>query len=199
MKYKMEFDRKVFVIEMFLLMMSIIMFASCNKDEKKENQNETEKSAVSFFQPADIGAFGSKTRLILYANFDECGEWGGHKESFEIFAKEDKEFYAKYKRTKVDCDKVGALYGKPEFQQPYVNKEIKLAAKQKIAINNYLEELIRSKIKENFAGNAGQNFGAIKTDSTLIIDVYDGDKVNIQNYNNLLKAFNLEIVKYEYR
>lgn len=199
MQYRMEFNRKGFVIEMFLLVMSIIMFASCNKDKKKENQNEAEKSEVSFFQPADLGAFGSPTRLILYANFDECGEWGGHKESFEIFAKEDKEFYAKYKRTKVDCDKVGALYGKPEFQQPYVDKEIKLAAKQKTAINNYLEQLIRSKIKEGFPGNAGQNFGAIKTDSTLIIDVYDSQKVNLKNYNTLLKAFNLEIVKYEYR
>lgn len=199
MKFLMKFYKKSFVIEMLLFVMLIIMVASCNKDGKRESQNETEKSAVSFFQPTDLGAFGSATRLILYANFDECGEWGGHNETFEIFAKEDKEFYAKYKRTKVDCDKIGALYGKPEFQQPYVDKEIKLAAKQKIAINNYLEQLIRSKIKEGFSGNAGQNFGAIKTDSTLIIDIYDGEKVNLKNYNNLLKAFNLEIVKYEYR
>ncbi|WP_431244147.1 hypothetical protein ACQ9BO_07150 [Flavobacterium sp. P21] len=184
----------------FLLLIFIFLIISCDKKiEKNETSTTKTNQTVDFFEPADLGAFGSKTRLIIYAYFDECGEWGGHNESFEIFAKPDKEFYANYKRTKVDCNKLGELYGKPEFQQPYINKEIKLANKQKIAINNYLSQLIKSKIKEGFPGNAGQTFGAIKTDSTLVIDVYDGDRTNLKNYNNLLKEFNLEIVKYEYR
>jgi hypothetical protein len=182
-----------------ILLILTVLILSCNKTKEKETLKINKKHIVDFFQPADLGAFGSTTRLILYANFDECGEWGGHKESFEIFSKEDKEFYANYKRTKVDCNKIGALYRKPEFQQPYINKEIKLAHKQKVAINIYLSELLKSKIKESFPGHAGQNFGAIKTDSTLVIDVYDSDKKNLQNYNNLLKKFNLELVKYKYR
>jgi hypothetical protein len=183
-----------------LLLLFTIMMISCNKKtEKNDTVTLNQNDNVDFFRPADLGAFGSKTRLILYANFDECGEWGGHKESFEIFSKEDKQFYANYKRTKVDCNKIGELYGKPEFQQPYIIKEIKLADKQKKAINIYLSQLIKSKIKEDFPGNAGQNFGAIKTDSTLVIDVYESDKKNLENYNKLLKDFRLEIVKYEYR
>jgi hypothetical protein len=183
-----------------LLLIFTIIMISCNKKTgKNDNVKLNENDNVDFFQPADLGAFGSKTRLIFYANFDECGEWGGHKESFEIFSKQDKQFYANYKRTKVDCSKIGELYGKPEFQQPYIIKEIKLANKQKKAINNYLSQLIKSKIKEGFPGNAGQNFGVIKTDSTLVIDVYDSDKKNLENYNKLLNEFHLEIVKYEYR
>ncbi|MGE6354488.1 hypothetical protein ACQKCJ_11535 [Flavobacterium sp. NPDC079362] len=183
----------------FLLIFALVAISCNKKTERPEIQIKNEKNVIDFFQPADLGAFGSATRLLVYANFDECGEWGGHKESFEIFSKGDKQFYANYKRTKVDCDKLGKLYGKPEFQQPYVDKVIKLEDKQKEAINNYLSQLIKSKIKEGFPGNAGQNFGVIKTDSTLVIDVYDSDKKNLENYNQLLKSFNLEIVKYEYR
>lgn len=182
---------------LFILLSTLLI--SCNQKSDSHVNKVKKKENIDFFQPADLGAFGSDTRLIIYANFDECGEWGGHEESFEIFAKEDKEFYANYKRTKVDCNEVGKLYGKPEFQKPYVNKEIKLADKEKIAINNYLASLIKSKIREDFPGHAGQNFGVKKTDSTLTINVYDSDKRNLADYNELLKEFNLEKVKYEYR
>lgn len=173
----------------YLLLLFIILMISCNKTEKNEN--------IDFFQSVDLGAYGSKTRLIIYANFDECGEWGGHKETFEIFSKKNEQFYAKYTRTKVDCNKIGALYGKPEFQQPYVKKEIKLENKQKTAINEYLLSLVESKINEVYPGHAGQNFGVIKTDSTLVIDVYDSNEKNHENYNKLLNEFQLEAVKYE--
>jgi len=168
---------------------------SCNKKTEKDNLKPKSSNKVDFFEPANLGAFGSKTRLIIYAYFDECGEWGGHEESFEIFSKHDQEFYAEYTRTKVDCEKIGALYGKPEFQQAYVKKELKLENKQKVAINKYLLSLLKSKIKERFPGHAGQTFGAMKTDSTFVVDVYDRDKKNLENYNRLLKEFNLEIVK----
>ncbi|WP_313578864.1 hypothetical protein [Chishuiella sp.] len=177
-----------------LLLFCIIIFISCNQQNKKESIS-IDNRTLTFFEPSDLGAFGSKTRLIIYANFDECGEWGGHEESFEIYSKEDKEFYAKYIRTKVDCEKIG----KPEFQQPDISTEYKLNRKNIIAVNTYLSELIQSKISERFPGHAGQKFGVIKSDSTLIIDVYDHNKRNLNNYNNLLKSFNIEKVEYDYQ
>ncbi|MBA5792036.1 hypothetical protein H1R17_03905 [Flavobacterium sp. xlx-214] len=156
-----------------------------------------EKNDISFFEPSDLGAFGSPTKLVIYASFDECGEWGGHEESFEIFAKKDLNFYAYYKRTKVDCDKLSEFYGKPEFQQPYISKEIRLSEDNIIAVNNYLSKLINSKIKERSPGHAGQTFGAIKTDSTFLINVYDNNKENLDNYNKLLESFKIEKVNYQ--
>jgi hypothetical protein len=178
----------------FFLFILLALSVSCQKKAKKEPIPKVKENTIDFFEPADLGAFGSGTRLIIYAGFDECGEWGGHEENFEIFSKEDKQFYAKYTRTKVDCEKIGTLYGKPEFQKPYINKEIKLSDKEKLAINEYLSSLIKSKIKEHFPGNSGQSFGAIKTDSTLIIRVYDHNKGNLKNYNKLLTEFNLQKV-----
>lgn len=91
--------------------MVFIAFVCCQKEVEKQTNATRNKAAIDFFEPADLGAFGSDVRLIIYANFDECGEWGGHKERFEIFAKKNQAFYAKYTRTKVDCEKLSQLYG----------------------------------------------------------------------------------------
>lgn len=178
-----------------LLVVFLIILNSCN-EKKIDMKTESSKDEIMFFQPADLGAFGSDTRFIIYAYFDECGEWGGHEESFEIYSKEDKNFYAKYKRTKVDCEKIGELYGRPEFHQPLMNTEFKLTESNIIAINNYLSNLLKSKISERFPGHAGQTFGAMKTDSTFIIDVFDSNNKNLNNYNTLLKSFNIEEINY---
>lgn len=181
-----------------LLVLFLIILNSCN-EKILYDKIEIREEKLIFFEPADLGAFGSDTRFIIYAHFDECGEWGGHEESFEIFSKEDKKFYAKFIRTKVDCEKLGELYGEPEFQQPNIEAEFKLTESNIIEINNYLSKLLKSKISERFPGHAGQTFGAMKSDSTLIIDVYDSNKENLINYNTLLKSFNIEEVNYEYR
>src|SRR5690606_10452650 len=179
-----------------IVLLILTFLISCNKNDTKI---QTNIDNLNFFQPAELGAFGSKTRFIIYAYFDECGEWRGHEETFEIFSKEDKKFYARYIRTKVDCQKVGEFYGTPEFQQPNIESEFKLTENNIIEINNYLSKLLKSKISERFPGHAGQTFGAMKSDSTLIINVYDSNKENLINYNTLLKSFNIEEVNYEYR
>ncbi len=180
-----------------ILVIFLIILNSC-ADKNSEMKIESSTDKFIFFEPADLGAFGSKTRLIIYVKFDECGEWGGHEENFEVFSKRDKQFYVKYKRTKVDCDKVGELYGKPEFQQPDKELEFKLTEKNIIAINNYLSKLLKSKISERFPGHSGRNFGVMKSDSTLIIDVYDRSEENLKNYNTLLNSLKIEEVNYEY-
>ena len=185
-----------------LLTLSLLfLLISCEKKESKIHKEESilEKEHIAFFEPSDLGAFGSPTRLLIYADFDECGEWGGHEERFEIFAKGDRKFYANYKRTKVDCGKISELYGKPEFQQPDTLKEIQLSEDNIIAINNYISTLVKSKIKERSPGHAGQTFGVVKSDSTLVINVYDDNKDNLDNYNKLLESFKIEKVSYEYR
>ncbi|WP_434575136.1 hypothetical protein [Riemerella anatipestifer] len=76
--------------------------------------------------------------------------------------------------------------------------EFKLTEKNIIAINNYLSKLLKSKISERFPGHSGRNFGVMKSDSTLIIDVYDRSEENLKNYNTLLNSLKIEEVNYEY-
>lgn len=58
-----------------------------------------------------------------------------------------------------------------------------------------MQRLVYSKILEKHSGHAGQNFGIIKTDSTLIIDVYDVNPNNFKNYKELQKKLDLPITR----
>lgn len=173
-----------------LLFLITALFLSISCSDKKQADHCTEhlvKDTLLFFDESD--------RLLLFASFDECGEWGGHEESFEIFTKEDRKFYALYKKTKVNCDSIGRLYGTPEFHKPAFSKEFRLSDKEKKGISLYLQQLINGKIKERFPGHAGKTFGAINSDSTLFISIYDYNEENLHNYNALLEIFNLEKVE----
>jgi len=166
------------------IILTFILVISCS-----QNQDD------AFFDESDLGAGGSKTSLIIYANFDECGEWGGHKEDLVIFAKSDNKFYATFKKSKVDCNQVGTLYGTPEFHNSDYEKTFMLDANHKKAIKDYTQNLIQSKFSERHPGHAGKSFGIIKTDSTLIIDVYDNNSDNFKSYKELQKKLDLPITK----
>ena len=167
-----------------LIIFSSILLISCN--DKLEN---------TFFDEFDLGASGSSNKLIIYARFDECGEWGGHTEDIIITANSDRKFYATFRKTRVDCDKVSLLYGKPEFHEVELEKTFELTNSHKEAIEKYAKNLVHSKFSERNPGHSGKIFGIIKTDSTFIIDVYDQNSDNIKNYHHLQKELNLPITK----
>ena len=170
----------------FFFILSIFL-VSCNK--------ETEKSKLFFFNETDLGSNGSKIRIFINSKFSECGEWGGHEEKLELYAKEDKNFYLDYKKYKVNCDDVSKLYGKPEFQKLDIEQTILVDSFKKQAILQYISELTKAKITEFHIGHSGQLFSVSKSDSTFIISVYSESKKNIQNYNNLQKALGLQVTK----
>lgn len=168
---------------LILVLISTLLDSSCT--------NERTESINKFFDEFDLGAGGSNTKLIIKATFSECGEWGGHNENMEIYAKEDKEFYLDYKKYKVNCDSISMNYGKPSFQKLVLVKSIKLNQINKKAISNYMQRMIKSKIEERYPGETGNLFSVLKSDSTLIIQVYDNKYYDLESYNKLLKELNL--------
>jgi len=173
--------KNIFLLVLFFL------FLSCKK--------ETEKVNDIFFHDTDLGSHGSKTRIFINSKFSECGEWGGHEEKMELYAKEDKNFYLDYKRYKVNCDDVPKLYGKPEFQKLDTEKTILLDNTKKRAIIKYISDLTQAKVTEFHIGHSGQLFTIYKSDSTFIISVYSDNMKNIENYNNLQKALGIELTQ----
>lgn len=168
----------------------IIALLGCSQDKSK-NHNKSN----SFFNSLQLGERNEKLRFYITASFDECGEWGGHDEILEFFGK-DNHVYLNYKKSEVDCNKIGKLYGEPEFHQWIRNDTIQLTDNHKKAINTYLKTLIDSKLSEGFIGHSGRTFSALKTDSTFNIEVFneDDDKINTRNFNQLLQSFKLDTV-----
>ena len=182
------------IIRPLLFGLFLTFLFACNNststDKRADNSIET---INTFFDEADLGSFGSDTRLYLNAQFRECGEWGGHEEKMVVFAKEDKEFYLNYKKFKVNCDSIGKYYGTPDFQKLEIEKTLRLNDVNKKSISNYIQRIAKSKVEERYPGHAGNSFSVIKSDSTLIISVYDNKKYDIDSYNKLLTELKLPI------
>jgi hypothetical protein len=59
----------------------LIHLSSCEQNTKVIEP----KGEVAFFDPVELGATNQTSNLSIEATFDECGEWGGHKEKITVF------------------------------------------------------------------------------------------------------------------
>lgn len=157
----------------------LLSLFSCEKPIAKNNhieKNDLESDNL------DLGTLVKWDTLFLSARFDECGEWGGHKELIEIFRK-DKKVYLNYKRNNIDCNKVDEIYG----VKLSLIKEIEVSNQHQKSINDYMFQLLQNKINEGPQDHSGNEFEILKGDSTFLIKVYDYNLKNVITYNNLLK------------
>ena len=95
----------------------------------------------------------------------------------------------------MNCDSIGKYYGTPDFQKLEIEKTLKLNDANKKSISGYIQRMVKSKVEERYPGHAGNSFSVIKSDSSLIIDVYSGGSYSVDSYNRLLTELNLSIKK----
>lgn len=166
-----------------LVVMILISLFSCdrkdlNKDNLIENNIESDKVSLNTLIEWDT--------LFIASQFDECGEWGGHKEVLEIFKKDEK-VYLNYKRNTIDCNKNDAIYN----TKLSLVKKITINNEQQEGIKNYIFKLLQGKIDEGPYGHSGKKFKVSNSDSTLLINVYDNNDINLINYKNLLEQLEI--------
>lgn len=162
-----------------ILLFALLILSSCNRGESQSNEKEKE---TVLSDSINLSTLIANDTLYISARFDECGEWGGHQEILEIFDGKDKKLYLNYKKNTADCNKVEELYN----AKLSVVKKIELNNQHQKAINEYMFKLLKSKLREEFPGHSGKEFGILRTDSTFFINVYDNNPENPINYNTLM-------------
>ncbi|MGV0752404.1 hypothetical protein [Empedobacter brevis] len=169
--------------KLFVIIILTCLFSCSKRDVKqsklKENNIESDTSG--------LGTLIRWDTLFISARFDECGEFGGHKEVLEIF-KRDKKIYLTYKKNTIDCDKVDEI---SQVKLSFV-KEIELSTQHQKAIKEYFYYLLQNKIDEGYHAHSGNEFKVLKADSTFFINVYDNNPNNPEIYNSLLKKLSLK-------
>jgi hypothetical protein len=142
-----------------LLLIIIPIFAgSCGTSIKKPTSKFADE-----YQKRILGNVMGLNRLELTASFDECGEWGGHNETFDIY-RENKVLYAEYVEDIVDC--------KNPYEENRKVKErkiIQLNEMHEKAIADYLKSLLEIGLKMELPYHAGSYYQAIMNDSTMIL------------------------------
>ncbi len=159
--------------KILLLIIIAIFTISCGTSNKKPKSNFTDE-----YQKRILGNVMGLNRLELTASFDDCGEWGGHNETFDIY-RENKILYAEYVEDIVDCKNPYE-----ENRKIAERKTIRLNEKHEKAIAEYLNSLLDIGLKMEIPFHAGSYYQAIMNDSTMILK-YNSARSNWAEYEKL--------------
>lgn len=146
---------------LYILIISVFT-GSCRTSKKKPKANFMDE-----YQKRILGNVMGLNRLELSSSFDECGEWGGHNEKFDIY-REDKILYAKYTEDIVDCNNP---YDKK--RKIAESKIIELNENHEKAIVKYLKSLVDNSLKMEIPFHAGTYYQAVMNDSTLVLNYHN--------------------------
>jgi hypothetical protein len=142
---------------LFILIISVFV-GSCST-----SKNKPKSKLADEYQKRILGNVMGLNRLELSASFDECGEWGGHDEKFDIY-RENKILYAEYIEDIVDCKNPY-----DENRKIAEKKTIQLNANHEKAIRKYLKSLLEVGLKMELPYHAGSYYQAVMNDSTMIL------------------------------
>ncbi len=160
--------------KILLILIISVFTGSCETSERKTKSNFDE------LQERVLGNVMGLNRLELSASFDECGEWGGHDEKFDIY-RENKILYAEYIEDIIDCKD---LY--TENRKIAKKKTIRLNESQEKAIVKYLKSLLETGLKMELISHAGTYYNAVMNDSTMILK-YHSINSSWEKYETLKK------------
>jgi hypothetical protein len=170
----------------FFIIIAVFLYTFINLTGCKQKFKETgNKEEETLFDTLELGATNQKNNLSIEARFDECGEWGGHKEKIKFFADSTMTFHANYQVFPFKCDSLDYYYSNQNLK-PTVEKTIVLGDKEKKSVRDYFQRLKQSKITEKFPGHAGNIFTMANSDSTLLIKVYDQNEATVKSYKRLV-------------
>jgi hypothetical protein len=103
--------------------------------------------------------------LTLYAQYSECGEWGGHQESLRIYRGDDDELWTIYQR-----DTVTTCEGPIENNRTVLKQRtVKLTKDNQRAIIQYMHNLLDRSLEEEMPSHSGEFFSIRRNDSKFVI------------------------------
>lgn len=93
------------IVTIFIFICSSCDFRS--KNDQEILSNSVEPIGIDFFNESNLGkGWIDKRPIRLIARFDDCGEFGGHKEIIEISYESDNFIYAKLKKYSIYCGSI---------------------------------------------------------------------------------------------
>jgi hypothetical protein len=112
-----------------------------------------------------INNLGRTDTLTLFAQYSECGEWGGHQESLRIYRGDDDELWTIYQRdTITTCQ--GPIRNN---RRVLITRTLKLTKDNQRAIIRYMHDLLDRSLEAETPSHAGEHFSVRRNDSKFVI------------------------------
>jgi hypothetical protein len=102
--------------------------------------------------------------LTLFAEYPDCGEWGGHREIFKIYNKSRNDLWITYTRDTVDCD------ADVNVRRLTITTSFKLTQQQQEHIVSYIHKMLDENFKETLPPQAGEHYTIFTKDTGLRIE-----------------------------
>ncbi|PZR18239.1 MAG: hypothetical protein DI539_16530 [Flavobacterium psychrophilum] len=111
-----------------------------------------------------INHLGRTDTLTLYAQYSECGEWGGHQESLKIYRGNDDVLWTIYQ-----SDTLNTCEGPIENNRiALAPRTIKLTEGNQQAIIRYMNDLLDHSLDAEMPSHSGEYFSIRLNDSELV-------------------------------
>ncbi len=169
---------KIFITTLLL----VFLIISCNKEESVSQHSEY------LFE----NILNHNDTIFIESQFQDCGEWGGHKEHIKIYYSE-KKILLNYIKYKVNCgnrNNVGQIIQEKDFSKTIVLSEI-----QSRGIMNYINNLMKLKFISESFGNSGNSFIVKNSTGSLHISNYGSTSLLLNNYNTLMDVLDFQTVR----
>ena len=162
-------DYKIKAISIPCLLTILI---GCNDGRTKKRPDDITRQKIKTI--GQINNLWRTDTLTLFAEFDECGEWGGHSEIFKIYTKSDTpmtssaDLWFDYKRDSVDCS------GDPNKNRKWVFKfSGRLTNEDQKKVIKYVHNLLDNSLSNKRPPtHSGQYYSVFNSDSTIVISNY---------------------------
>ncbi len=160
-----------------LLILSIfsLFIISC-KTERQLNKkfSSSNKYSLTHLSPdwklTPLEAFKrSLDTLTIFAEFADCGEWGGHHEKFIIYSNWTDTLVARFTIDSVRCSEI---YDKNN-RKVLIDTSFYINSKNETQISKYIQELAKMKLYEVTTSNSGNLYVVHNSNSFLYITFYD--------------------------
>lgn len=179
-----------------LIFLLPIIFVSCEKNEANSDLKYPTEILPNddFYDAVSLGKHNPELYYLIYAHYDECGEWGGHKEEIRIQSDSLGEIYVKYFYFPFSCDSVAYYYDNDSLIKPSKFKQVKLDKGKIKIIKRYSKDLIQEIQKEKKISHAGKVYG-IKYFDEINIHLFESSFSNDAEFEYFFKELkkNLEV------
>lgn len=179
-------------MKIFTLISFLILFTNCSK-KKTAKETGLQQPEFSF---ENILGYGKTDTLFIKSQFEDCGEWGGHKELIKIYRSERKPKLT-YVKFKVDCgvrNSLGSI-----IQTKELTRHILLSNSQQLILMKYMNDLMKFQFLKKEISHSGNSFYLYNAKGDLKISYYGNQPLLLNSYNTLMTALKLQKVIIENR
>lgn len=163
--------KNIVLKQTFFLLLVVFAFLGCSS--KKKNETDFKQLINNSIEKNPLGILYQTDTLKLTAQFSECGEFGGHKESIEIFCNYKREYFAKYVRNSINLDCPN------NFEETAIiikDTLFKIDSNKEKLIVKYLDKLYRRTLKPKMISHWSDYFKAKTKNSGLSLFTAEPNK-----------------------